>query len=69
MEKAWISGSAGVNLKFKHETLLNYAMNRRGLNKSYRGGSTSELIRAWAPATHAEWEHYYFTQARRNKKD
>jgi len=28
MEKDWITGSDGENLKFKRETLLNYGMNR-----------------------------------------
>ncbi len=28
MEKEWIIGREGKNLKFKRETLLNYGMNR-----------------------------------------
>ncbi len=30
MAKGWINGTDGRNLKFKRETLLNYAMNRWG---------------------------------------
>ena len=33
MPKEWILGNEGENLKFKRETLLNYGMNRWGLNK------------------------------------
>ena len=29
MNKEWISGSEGRNLKFKRETLLNYDLNRQ----------------------------------------
>ena len=49
MAKEWISGSDGHNLKFKRETLLNYGMNRWGLNKAHSVGSTSELIRTCVP--------------------
>ena len=35
MNKEWLSGSNGHNLKFKRATLLNYGMNRWGLNKAY----------------------------------
>ncbi len=51
MSKEWISGSDGKNLKFKRETLLNYGMNRWGLNKTHSVGPTSELIRKCAPAS------------------
>lgn len=43
MIKEWIIGTEGENLKFKRETLLNYGMNRWGLNKAHSVGSTSEL--------------------------
>ncbi len=69
MAKEWISGSDRYNLKFKRETLLNYGMNRWGLNKAHSVGSTSELIRTCAPSKYDEWEHFYFTQAKQKKKD
>ncbi len=69
MEKEWISGSEGENLKFKRETLLNYGMNRWGLNKAHSVGSTSELIRTCAPTKYEEWEDFYFTKATQKKKD
>jgi len=51
MNKEWIIGSEGRNLKFKRKTLLNYGMNRWGLNKTYSVGPTSKLIRTCAPKT------------------
>lgn len=69
MAKEYISGSDGHNLKFKRETLLNYGMNRWGLNKAHSVGSTSELIRTCAPAKYEEWEQFYFTKAKQKKKD
>lgn len=69
MNKGWITGSEGRNLKFKREALLNYGMNRWGLNKAHSVGPTSELIRACAPKTFKEWEKYYFNNARQKKKD
>lgn len=69
MDKEWILGSDGKNLKFKRETLLNYGMNRWGLNKSHSVGTTSELIRACAPKTFDDWEAYYFNNARQKKKE
>ena len=69
MEKEWITGSDGENLKFKRETLLNYGMNRWGLNKAHSVGSTSELIRTCAPTKYEEWEEFYFTKATQKKKD
>ena len=69
MTKEWIAGSDGRNLKFKHETLLNYAMNRWGLNKTYSVGKTSELIRACAPSEFKEWEEFYFSNAKQKKKN
>jgi len=69
MEKEWITGSEGENLKFKRETLLNYGINRWGLNKAHSVGSTSELIRTCAPTKYEEWEEFYFTKATQKKKD
>jgi hypothetical protein len=67
MDKDWITGIDGVNLKFKRETLLNYVMNRWGLNKSFSVGSTSELIRKCAPSSFEDWEDFYFKNAKQNK--
>ena len=67
MDKEWIAGCEGKNLKFKRETLLNYGMNRWGLNKAHSVGSTSELIRACAPTSFEEWEKFYFCNARQKK--
>jgi len=69
MDKEWISGLEGTNLKFKRETLLNYAMNRWGLNKAHSVGPTSELIRACAPSKYEEWVEFYFTKASQKKKN
>ncbi len=69
MTKEWIAGQEGENLKFKRETLLNYVMNRWGLNKAYSVGPTSELIRNCAPKTFEEWESYYFSNATQKKKN
>lgn len=44
MAKEWITETDGEGLKFKHETLLNYGLNRWGLNKAYSVGALSELI-------------------------
>ncbi|MDP8207452.1 MAG: MjaI family restriction endonuclease [Candidatus Electryonea clarkiae] len=69
MDKEWIKGNEGRNLKFKRETLLNYGMNRWGLNKAHSVGSTSELIRACTPSSFEDWEGFYFKNARQKKKD
>lgn len=69
MNKDWISDSDGRNLKFRRETLLNYGMNRWGLNKATSVGSTSELIRSCAPTSFDEWEEFYFNNAKQKKKD
>jgi len=69
MAKKWISGTDGRNLKFKRETLLNYGMNRWGLNKAHSVGPTSELVRACSPKSFEEWETYYFENAVQKKKD
>ncbi|MBK8346107.1 MAG: MjaI family restriction endonuclease [Saprospiraceae bacterium] len=69
MVKDWISLTDGEGLKFKHETLLNYGLNRWGLNKAYSVGALSELIRACAPNEFKEWEDFYFTQGKQKKKN
>jgi hypothetical protein len=69
MSKEWVSGDEGRNLKFKRETLLNYGMNRWGLNKAHSVGPTSELIRACAPVSFEEWEKFYFETAVQKKKN
>jgi len=66
--KEWILRNDGKNLKFRRETLLNYGMNRWGLNKAYSVGSTSELIRNCAPLNYDEWVKYYFNTAHQKKK-
>lgn len=69
MDKEWIKGREGENLKFKRETLLNYGMNRWGLNKTNSVGTTSQLIRTCAPKSFEEWEEYYFTNAVQKKRN
>ena len=69
MAKEWIIGREGKNLKFKREALLNYGMNRWGLNKAHSVGTTSELIRLSSPSTFEEWENYYFENAKQKKRN
>jgi len=69
MPKEWLIGSEGKNLKFKRETLLNYGMNRWGLNKAQSVGPTSELIRKCAPSSFEEWESFYFNNATQKKRN
>jgi hypothetical protein len=69
MPKEWIRCVEGKNLKFKRETLLNYGMNRWGLNKTYSVGPTSNLIRTCEPKSFGEWEAYYFTNAIQKKRN
>jgi hypothetical protein len=69
MPREWIVGSDGTNLKFKRETLLNYGMNRWGLNKAQSVGPTSELIRKCAPSSFEEWESFYFNNATQKKRN
>ena len=69
MEKEWTSGRDGENLKFKRETLLNYGMNRWGLNKAHSVGPTSQLVRTCTPKSFEEWEKYYFDNAVQKKRD
>ena len=67
MPEEWIVRNEGRNLKFKRETLLNYAMNRWGLNKAHSVGPPSELIRKCAPETGNTWEEFYFENATQKK--
>jgi len=69
MTKEWICGRDGQNLKFKRETLLNWAMNRWALNKAHSVGPTSELIRLCSPKTFDEWEAFYFANAVQKKRN
>lgn len=69
MDKEWISGIEGRNIKFRREALLNYGMNRWGLNKAHSVGPTSELVRMCSPRTFDEWEEYYFNNAIQKKKN
>ncbi len=69
MPKDWIIGMEDANLKFKRETLLNYGMNRWGLNKAQSVGPTSELIRKCSPKSFREWEAYYFDNAVQKKRN
>lgn len=68
MDKEYVSGKDGKNLKFKRETLLNYGMNRWGLNKAHSVGAMSDLIRTCAPKKYEEWERFYFEKAYQKKK-
>ena len=58
-----------INRQYFHETLLNYAFNRWGYNKSGSVGKLAELIRVCQPKSIKEWEEYYFKNAIQNKKD
>jgi len=69
MAEEWILRSEGRNLKFKRETLLNYGMNRWGLNKAHSVGPTSELIRKCSPNSFEEWETFYFGNAKQKKQN
>lgn len=69
MDKKYSTKTDGEGYKFKHETLLNYGLNRWGLNKAYSVGALSELIRDCAPDKYKEWENYYFTKGKQKKKD
>ena len=68
MQKDWLTKTDGEGFKFKHETLLNYALNRWGLNKVYSVGALAELIRDCAPSEYQEWEEYYFSKGAQKKK-
>jgi len=67
--KEWIKSHEGRNLKFYRETLLNYGMNRWGLNKANSVGTTSELIRTCSPKSFEEWEEFYFNNAVQKKRN
>jgi hypothetical protein len=69
MEKEWIKGSSGKNLKFKREKLLNYVTNWWALNKAHSVGPTSELIRQCSPKSFEQWETFYFENAKQKKKN
>lgn len=69
MQEEYIAGQEGVNLKFKRETLLNYASGRWGLTKSASVGPTSELIRSCAPDVFEQWKTFYFDTAVQKKKN
>jgi len=69
MAKEWIVGREGRNLKFRRETLLNYGMNRWGLNKASSVGPTSELVRTCSPRSFEQWEAYYFENAVQKKRN
>lgn len=69
MAKEWIKGREGRNLKFKREALLNYGLNRWGLNKAHSVGPTSELVRTCSPKSFEEWEDFYFSNAVQKKRD
>jgi len=69
MAKEGIISSEGRNLKFKRETLLNYGMNRWGLNKAANVDGTSELIRKCSSKSFEEWEDYYFKNAKQKKRN
>lgn len=69
MAKDWITETDGEGSKFKHEPLLNYGLNRWGLNKAYSVGALSELIRSCAPNEYKEWEEFYFTKGKQKKKN
>lgn len=69
MVKEWIKGAEGKNLKFKRETLLNYAANRWTLNKAHSVDGVVALIRHCSPKIFEEWKKYYFENAKQKKKD
>ncbi len=58
-----------VNNQYYRETLLNYATNRWGLNKSSSVDRIAELIRKCQPKTLHEWEEFYFNNAKQNKQN
>lgn len=69
MNKEWIKGIEGKNLKFKRESLLNYAAGRWKLNQGASVDSVMALIRKCAPESFEEWEEYYFNNAKQKKKN
>ena len=69
MHREWIADPDGESLRFKREALLNYGMNRWGLNKAASVDKVSELIRRAAPSSIEDWECFYFENARQQKRD
>ncbi len=67
--KDWHKEKDGENYRYLRETLLNYGLNRWGLNKAASVGKTSELIRSCAPKTYQDWVDFYFNKAVQNKKN
>jgi hypothetical protein len=67
--KEWIKGIEGRNMKFKRETLLNYAANRWALNKKVSVDAVSFLIRKCSPKNFEEWKKFYFENATQGKKN
>jgi hypothetical protein len=65
----WHKEKDGENFRYLRETLLNYGLNRWGLNKASSIGKTSELIRNCAPKTYQQWVDYYFSKAMQNKQN
>ena len=51
-------------IKADKEFVLNYSMNRWGLNKKANVGPTSESIRKCAPESLQQWQEYYFRNVR-----
>jgi hypothetical protein len=69
MVEKWVKAIEGKNKKYYRETLLNYAANRWGLNKTRSVGSVAFLIRQCCPKNFAEWEKYYFRNAKQKKQN
>lgn len=65
----WRKNEDGYNYRYFHETLLNYGLNRWGLNKAASVGKTSDLIRSCNPQSYSDWVEYYFQNARQHKKE
>ncbi|MCB5229591.1 MAG: MjaI family restriction endonuclease [Candidatus Cloacimonetes bacterium] len=66
---SWHKSQEGRNYKYHRETLLNYGMNRWGLNKTHSVDKVSELIRKCAPDSYETWVNYYFEHAQQQKRD
>jgi len=69
MHREWIAAHDGESLRFRREALLNYAMNRWGLNKAASVDKVSELIRRATPSSIEDWERFYFENAHQQKRD
>ena len=68
MTEIWIKEVIDGNKKYKRETILNYVINRWGLNKSSSVSKIAELIRECSPKSLEDWKKYYFSNAVQNKK-